>query len=130
MKATSNNIHPGKILYYVFCVSGGDKASLEAKIIVKSNVNSHNNIKSPWFSCIDQHKDGGSCFDWINEDAHYFLNDCGIMAQGKKPYNLHRLFTSEQSALAYIEECNSGVFSDPLDQEYYDKSLRRIARDI
>ena len=43
---------------------------------------------------------------------------------------MHRMFTTEESALDYVKQCNSGVFVDKEDQKYYDSetSLEAITR--
>lgn len=124
MKATIKDIVPGRVLYYVFCVSGKDvdDAHLIAKTIVTSLPNTNNLIGHLWFTCIDDHRPYG--YDWDRTDSHHFLRDVGIMKKGTNPYNLHRLFTSEESALAYVEECKAGKFTDTVDQECYNKDLQ------
>ena len=124
MKITEKDIAPGKVFYSVSFLPGRSKAELEAKVIVTSFVNTNNNIKSPWFTCIHDYRPYG--FDWEHKDAHNFLGDIGIGAC----YNMHRMFTTESSALDYVEQCNSGVFVDKDDQKYYDSetSLDATAR--
>lgn len=124
MKITEKDIAPGKVFYNVFFLPGRSAAKLESKVIVTSFVNTNNNIKRPWFTCIHDYRPYG--FDWENKDAHNFLGDIGIGAC----YNMHRMFTTEESALDYVKQCNSGVFVDKEDQKYYDSetSLEAITR--
>lgn len=124
MKITEKDIAPGKVFYSVDFLPGRSEAKLNAKVIVTSFVNTNNNIKKPWFTCIHDYRPYG--FDWEHKDAHNFLGDIGIGAC----YNMHRMFTTEESALDYVEQCNSGVFVDKYDQEYYDSetSLEAMTR--
>lgn len=121
MKITEKDIAPGKVFYSVSFLPGRSEAKLEAKVIVTSFVNTNNNIKKPWFTCIHDYRPYG--FDWEHKDAHNFLGDIGIGAC----YNMHRMFTTEESALDYVAQCNSGVFVDKTDQEYYDSETSRDA---
>ncbi|BBK09136.1 hypothetical protein [Klebsiella phage 05F01] len=118
MKITEKDIAPGRVFYCVDFLPGRSEAKLMAKIIVTSFVNTNNNIKKPWFTCIHDYRPYG--FDWEHKDAHDFLHDIGIGAC----YNMHRMFTTEESALDYVKQCNSGVFVDKTDQEYYDSETR------
>ena len=124
MKITEKDIAPGKVFYSVDFLPGRSEAKLNAKVIVTSFVNTNNNIKKPWFTCIHDYRPYGS--DWVRKDARDFLHDIGIGAY----YNMHRMFTTEESALDYVEQCNSGIFVDKADQEYYDSetSLEAMAR--
>lgn len=120
MKATITDIIPGKILYKVFFLPrlGCDSARIECKVIVTSCVNANNNINSACFNCIDDYNGFG--YDYEIKDSHHFLGDVGM---GKHIYNMHRLFTTKESALNYVAECRKGVFSDPLDQGQFDEEV-------
>lgn len=118
MKATEKDIVPGAKLYYVHCVKAqwAKDAKLSFKVNVTSEINTNNLMKDKRFNSVDYYDSS----DPINRG--HFLSDCGI---GEKRYNLHRLFTTKESALAYVEECKSGVFSDPLDQVVYNNDLKK-----
>lgn len=122
MKITEKDIAPGKVFYSVDFLPGRSEAKLNAKVIVTSFVNTNNNIKKPWFSCIHDYRPYG--FDWEHKDAHNFLGDIGIGSF----HNMHRMFTTEESALDYVKQCNSGVFVDKTDQEFYDSETSLEAR--
>lgn len=126
MKATEKDIVLGATLYYVHCVKAqlAKDAKLSCKITVTSEVNTNNNINHKWFLCDDDYRPYG--YDWHHVKSHHFINDCGV---GEIRYNLHRLFTTEEAALAYVEECKSGVFSDSLDQAVYDNDLKNADDD-
>ncbi len=119
MKATVKDIVPGKVLYYVFFLPGreGGEAELQKKVIVTSHINANNNIKKPCFSAIDDYRPYD--FDWEHLDSHHFLGDVGI----GEVHNMHRLFTTEESALDYINQCRSGVFVDKDDQQHYNRVI-------
>lgn len=123
MKATIKDIVPGRVLYYVFCCDAqrAADAKLKAKVIVKSGISHDNVIEYPMFSCIDDYRPYG--YEWEHKTAHHYLGDVGL-DPNRSPCNLHRLFTSEKSALAYVGECHAGKFSDPADQKRYDLDLR------
>lgn len=126
MKATKNDIFKGATLYYVSCVKAqaAEDAKLVCKVTVTSDINTENNIKAEWFFCHEDYRPYG--YDWYRAKAHHFIGDCGL---DDHRYNLHRLFTTEESALSYVQECKSGVFSDPLDQEVYDRNLTLLDDD-
>lgn len=48
------------------------------------------------------------------------LRDGGLPRDGRI-HNLNRFFWTKEDAAEFIQELNSGVFSDPLDQEEYGK---------
>lgn len=117
MKATIKDIVPGRILYYVDCPDGhrAKDANLSCKVIVTSKPFQGNSVGAEMFNCIHDYRPYG--FDWLHSDAHDFLGDIGL---DERVYNLHRMFTNEADALAYVAECHTGKFSDPADQAYYD----------
>lgn len=51
------------------------------------------------------------------------LRDGGISRDGRI-YNLNRYFWTKEDAAEFIEELNSGVFSDPLDQAEHDDEFK------
>ena len=124
MKASLRDFKPGRILYYVSCVDRfrARNAKLASKIIVLGEPNCNNNVGSLCFDCVDDYTPYG--FDWVNVKAHHFLGDCGADPT-REPYNLHRIFTSEDAALRYVNECHLGRFSDPVDQRVYDDCTER-----
>lgn len=118
MKVTEKDVAPGKIFYGVYGVNGKKckNAQLGGKIIATSRIYTCHNIDSPRFDCIE-------IFDtWENKNGHQYCNDRAMMIEGKL-YNLNRLFHTKEEALDFVEQCHSGVFKDPLDQEYYEKSM-------
>lgn len=119
MKATINDIVPGRVLYNVDCPDGhrAHTAKLVCKVIVTGKPVIGNSYGSKKFDCIQDYRPYG--FDWYRPDTYDFVRDVGI---GDSVYNLHRLFCSEADALAYVAECHAGKFSDPIDQEYYDRT--------
>lgn len=118
MKATIKDIVPGRILYNVDCPDGhrAHTAKLVCKVIVTGKPVIGNSYGSKKFNCIQDYRPYG--FDWYRPDAHDFLGDVGI----EGVYNLHRMFTSEADAIAYVAECHTGKFTDPADQAYYDRT--------
>lgn len=123
MKATIKDIVPGRVLYYVSCCDAqrAKDARLAAKVIVTSGIHSCNIIGRPMFSCTDDHRPYG--YDWERKGTYHYLGDVGLET-GRTPSNLHRLFTSEKSALAYVEECHSGKFSSLTDQTRFNDDLK------
>lgn len=123
MQATIEDIIPGRVLYYVDFVIGDSSTTHEPKltnkVIVLTHPNTHNNIGHLCFSCIDDYRPYG--FEWMREDAHHYLGDVGIGTI----HNMHRLFTNEESALAYVEECRVGKFSCKENQEGYDRFMQQ-----
>lgn len=125
MKAKISDIIPGNRLWYVCCVCGVETqyAKVSHEIIVTSYIHTNNSCGYPQFDCVSDFRGFG--FDWHNFNDHHFLGDCGMPeAIGKEPviYNLHRLFTTLESAQAYVIECKTGKFTDPEDQAFYDKT--------
>lgn len=120
MKATEKDIVIGATLFYVYCVKAQRKenAKLSCKVTVTSNVKSDEVTGVKCFECTDDYRP--YCFDWLRVGSRHYLDDCGV---NDRRYNLHRLFTTEESALAYVEECKTGVFTDPLDQAVYNKDV-------
>lgn len=51
------------------------------------------------------------------------LRDGGI-SRDDRIYNLNRYFWTKEDAAEFIEELNSGVFSDPLDQAEHDDEFK------
>lgn len=51
------------------------------------------------------------------------LRDGGLPRDGRV-HNLNRYFWTKEDAAEFIEELNSGVFSDPIDQAEYDHEYR------
>lgn len=51
------------------------------------------------------------------------LRDGGLPRDGRI-YNLNRYFWTKEDAAEFIQELNSGVFSDPIDQQEYDHEFK------
>ena len=127
MKAQFTDIVPGRILYEVFCVDGGDTPSMLRKIIVTSH------------PVVDQHNIGlqFSSTDiwntWEQKNATHFLNTYHIKNNYNEMFttahNLHRLFVSKEGAKKYMEECLSGKFTDLDDQVYYDSCTKEYKQE-
>lgn len=125
MKATRNDIKKGAVLYYVSCIDGwrADRAkvrcSLEVTSEIRESLHNFGENTSPliieYFECNVNYIG----LDWQNTDRRY-LGDCGM---GDGNYNLHRLFTTLESAVAFVEECHTGKFTDARDQDYYDRTI-------
>lgn len=58
----------------------------------------------------------------LNRARSRSLRDGGISRDGRV-YNLNRYFWTKEDAEEFIQELNSGVFSDPIDQQEYDHEL-------
>lgn len=48
------------------------------------------------------------------------LDDCGVYLNPRVPYNLNRIFHTEEDAINFQKQISTGTFEDPLDQEFFD----------
>ncbi|QPI17947.1 hypothetical protein POP12_155 [Pectobacterium phage POP12] len=52
--------------------------------------------------------------------SYFSHRDRGIFEDDQQPYNLNRLFKTEEDAIKFQKEIVAGVFSDPADQKLFD----------
>lgn len=116
MKATIKDIVPGRVLYHVSFVVGryGSPPVLDHKTVVLSHPKTNPNIGFLMFDSDDDYRPYG--LDWHRKNTYHFLGDNGLE---DRVHNMHRFFTCESTALAYVAECRAEVFSDPADQECF-----------
>lgn len=122
MRAEITDIVPGRILWEVSCICGCEcKPKLSKKVIVTSKPYMCSDIGLKFDSV-----DVWICSDdqWEQKNGSHFLSTYNIKHETNhyRVHNLHRMFSTKESAELYIAECKAGVFSDKEDQEFYDFS--------
>ena len=119
MKVTTSQIVPGKIVYHVYGISRkkAKNAFFGGKKIITSLPYVCDRTGYKRFDCIEIFENNN---DSLEFNGHMYVNDCGM---GNKVYNLNRLFSTMDEALDFIEQCKTGVFKDPVDQDFYDNDF-------
>jgi hypothetical protein len=124
MRATFEDLVPGKILFTVCCVIG-ESVSTPRKMIVQAEPTWHEFIISgngAWFVKVQGFYDEKS---FIHEIS---LQDNGIKCpepEGHRVYNLHRLYTTIESALSYVDQINNcHITDDEEDDSFLQKNIK------
>jgi hypothetical protein len=123
MRATFEDLVPGKILFTVCCVIG-ESVSTPRKMIVQAEPTWHEFKRlggGAWFVKIREFYEDESF------NLEISLQDNGIRCpepEGHRVYNLHRVYTTTKSALSYVHQIkNRHITDDEEDDAFLQKNI-------
>ena len=107
--AKVKDIHPGRVLYQVFCNSETASDIITTLIITGKPKLSGIVTNSYFFDCKEYNTRNNYSSIWLKHN--YSITDRNVGVHDSDSYNLHHLFTSKKAAQKFIDRVNKGCLS-------------------